>query len=81
LPCSTLHEIAGTDGDDCANRTPIAGVAFEIHNQEVLSVATIVAKYRQRSVQVVDDHIKIAVIVEIDCGGATADSAGGQRGA
>ena len=79
MPHSMLHEIASTYGDDGANRTSIRCPAFEIDDEEVLTISTIVPQHRRRAVQVVDNDVEIAVVIEIDSGGPPADGARGQR--
>ena len=76
-----LHEIAGADGDEGADGGAIGPACVEIDDQIVAAVAAVVAQDRRRAVEIVDDDVEVAVVVEIADGRAAADRGLAERGA
>src|SRR4051812_10514887 len=71
-PLVDLDEIAGDDFDFRSVRTPVALRADKVDHEEVICVAAVVAKNRRRTIQVVDDHVDVTVVVDVSKGRAPA---------
>ena len=71
-PRRTLHETACADAHDRPDSAAIDGAAFEVHDEKVAAVATIVAEDGRRAIEVVDDDVQVSEPA-VSRGSATGD--------
>src|SRR6266404_820045 len=70
-----LLQIAGDYRDSRAAAVPIALGTDELNQHRVISVSSVVPEQLRRAVEIIDDYIDVAVVIDVaKCGSATCTS-------
>src|SRR5262249_37700186 len=68
-----LYEVSRDDFDPSAVSATVALAANQLKREKVVPIAAVVAENRRRAVEVIDDYVHVAIVVEIAERRATTD--------